>query len=121
MIFCGMGGGALVAGIAASFMLPRWGWQSVLYLGGALPIVLAAVLIVALPESVRFLIARGTDRRRVADLARRMGMSDPDGAQTRRGPPRRARTDAPGGAWAIARLFTEGRSPGRCSSGCRSS
>ena len=110
MIFCGMGGGALVAGIAASFMLPRWGWQSVLYLGGALPIALAALLVVTLPESLRFLVARGGDPRRAADLARRIGMPEPDRAtvfMSRSVPARTA-----GGASAIARLFTEGRTLG---------
>ena len=65
MIFCGMGGGALIAGLAASVMLSRWGWQSVLYLGGALPLALAVVLMALLPESIRFLTVRGADPGRV--------------------------------------------------------
>jgi MFS transporter, AAHS family, 4-hydroxybenzoate transporter len=105
-IFCGMGLGALIAGVAGSFMLPLWGWQSVLYLGGALPIALAFILIAALPESVRFLTLRGADPARVAMLTRRMGLPDrPADAPTRA---TRTRSER----FAVVDLFTEGRSTG---------
>jgi len=34
MIFCGMPLGALLGGLVSSVMVPRWGWQSVFYVGG---------------------------------------------------------------------------------------
>ena len=34
MLFCGMPLGALLGGMVSSVMLPRWGWQSVFYVGG---------------------------------------------------------------------------------------
>jgi AAHS family 4-hydroxybenzoate transporter-like MFS transporter len=107
MIFCGMGLGAMVAGIAGSFMLPLWGWRSVLYLGGALPIALAFILIAALPESVRFLTLRGTDPGRVATLKRRMGFL----VQQAAAPIRKTR-DTRSERLAVVDLFTEGRSAG---------
>jgi AAHS family 4-hydroxybenzoate transporter-like MFS transporter len=61
MLFCGMPFGALLGGLVSSVMLPRWGWQSVFYAGGMLPLVVALILIKVLPESIRFLSIRGTD------------------------------------------------------------
>jgi MFS transporter, AAHS family, 4-hydroxybenzoate transporter len=57
-IFTGMPAGAVVASQAAAFMIPRWGWRSVFVLGGALPLVLAVVLIAALPESIEWIESR---------------------------------------------------------------
>jgi AAHS family 4-hydroxybenzoate transporter-like MFS transporter len=72
LIFVGMGGGAVVAGIVGKAMIPIWGWRSVFYVGGALPIALALVLIKALPESVRFLIARDGAPEHVAAIMKRI-------------------------------------------------
>jgi MFS transporter, AAHS family, 4-hydroxybenzoate transporter len=62
MLFCGMPFGALLGGLVSSVMLPRWGWQSVFYAGGILPLVVAFILIKVLPESIRFLSVSGTER-----------------------------------------------------------
>src|SRR5450631_1267406 len=48
-------GGAMVSGLLATLFLPEWGWRSMFYLGGILPIVLCIVLLFALPESARYL------------------------------------------------------------------
>src|SRR6266540_5345529 len=79
LIFVGMGGGAVVANIVGQAMIPRWGWRSVFYVGGALPIALALVLIKALPESVRFLVVRGGRPERVSAVMRKIA---PDMAST---------------------------------------
>ena len=47
--------GAMSAGIIAAATLQSWGWRSMFYLGGMLPLTLAGVLYFALPESVRYL------------------------------------------------------------------
>jgi len=70
MLFCGMPLGALVGGLASSVMIPLWGWRSVFYLGGILPLAIALILIQALPESVRFLSARGKDAHAIAKIMR---------------------------------------------------
>ena len=62
MVFCGMPFGALLGGLVSSVMLPRWGWQSVFYAGGILPLVVTLILIKVLPESIRFLSVSGTNR-----------------------------------------------------------
>jgi len=61
-LFCSMPFGALLGGLVSSVMLPHWGWRSVFYAGGILPLVVALILIRVLPESIRFLIMSGTDR-----------------------------------------------------------
>ena len=59
VLFASMPLGALLGGLVSSVMLPRWGWRSVFYIGGILPLVLGLVLMKALPESLRFLAAKG--------------------------------------------------------------
>jgi AAHS family 4-hydroxybenzoate transporter-like MFS transporter len=51
-IFVGMPAGALISSVAASVLIPLWGWRSVFVLGGVLPLALALVLIRFLPESM---------------------------------------------------------------------
>jgi AAHS family 4-hydroxybenzoate transporter-like MFS transporter len=51
--------GGLIGALTSSFVIPHFGWQYVFYIGAVVPIVFAIVLIVWLPESLRFLMARG--------------------------------------------------------------
>jgi len=101
----GMAVGALVAGLASSVMIPRWGWRAVLYLGGALPILLALLLFKGLPESVRFLTVRGRDPARIARI---LGQISPELANGPTVPPPASITIQAAGT-PVARLFTEGR------------
>lgn len=55
-MFCGFPLGASCGGFLAAWMIPAFGWRSVLLLGGILPLVLVLVLLVALPESVRHMV-----------------------------------------------------------------
>jgi AAHS family 4-hydroxybenzoate transporter-like MFS transporter len=75
ILFCGMPLGAVLGGLVSWVILPRWGWQSVFYAGGLLPLALSLVLILALPESVRFLEVRGAGAREIAKI---MGRISPD-------------------------------------------
>ncbi len=54
MIFCGFTFGAAAGGFSASWLIPRFGWHSLMALGGILPLLFAPLLIWLLPESVRF-------------------------------------------------------------------
>jgi AAHS family 4-hydroxybenzoate transporter-like MFS transporter len=101
----GMAIGALVAGVASSLMIPHWGWQSVLYLGGGVPIVITLVLIKGLPESVRFLTVRGHDPRRVSQIIARISPELAEMPIARPTPSTKiAATGIP-----VTHLFTEGR------------
>ena len=77
-LFVGMPLGALFGGLASSAMIPAWGWRSVFYLGGILPLVVALILIKALPESVQFLAVRHGDPRKIAAIMGRVapGLAD---------------------------------------------
>ena len=68
MLFCGMPAGALLASSIGALILPRWGWQPVLYVGGFLPFVLALVLIKRLPESVRFLSQNPVNHQKIRKI-----------------------------------------------------
>lgn len=56
-MFCGFPLGAACGGFLAAWMIPLWGWRSVLLLGGVAPLVLTVVLLARLPESVRYMVA----------------------------------------------------------------
>ena len=58
LMFCGFPLGAALGGFLAARMIPQWGWQSVLKLGGAAPLLLVLALLFLLPESVRFMVTR---------------------------------------------------------------
>jgi AAHS family 4-hydroxybenzoate transporter-like MFS transporter len=57
-MFCGFPLGAACGGFLAAWLIPQYGWRSVLVVGAVVPLVLTAAMAVALPESVRWLVAR---------------------------------------------------------------
>ena len=75
LMFCGFPLGAAFGGFLAAWMIPQWGWRSVLVLGGVTPLVLAALLFACLPESVHFLLSRGAPSERIRDVMRRVSES----------------------------------------------
>src|SRR5208337_4983083 len=50
-MFCGFPLGAALGGFLAAWIIPNFGWRGVLLLGGATPLVLAVLILFALPES----------------------------------------------------------------------
>jgi MFS transporter, AAHS family, 4-hydroxybenzoate transporter len=69
---CGFAVGALSGGLLEAALLPYWGWPAIFYVGGAVPLLLAVALMLYLPESVRFLAARGGRGQEIAVILRRM-------------------------------------------------
>lgn len=70
-MFSGFPLGAAFGGFLAAWMIPQWGWRSVLVLGGVTPILLLVLLVLVLPESVRYMVAQGQPVERIrAVLAR---------------------------------------------------
>jgi MFS transporter, AAHS family, 4-hydroxybenzoate transporter len=59
LMFCGFPLGAAFGGFLAAWMIPHFGWRSVLLFGGGTPLLLSILLLIALPESVRFMVAKG--------------------------------------------------------------
>src|SRR5690349_17323778 len=56
---CGFAIGAASGGLLQAEMVPHFGWQGIFFIGGAVPLILAVALAMFLPESVRYLAARG--------------------------------------------------------------
>src|SRR6185369_4614724 len=65
MMFCGFPLGAALGGFLAAWMIPQWGWRSVFVLGGAAPIALTLLMLAMLPESVRYMVAKGQPAQRI--------------------------------------------------------
>ena len=78
-MFCGFPLGASVGGFVASWLIPHFGWHSVLVLGGVLPIVLSVLLIACLPESVKFLVVKKKPVDRVRRILSRISGESFDG------------------------------------------
>ncbi|BCG01372.1 MFS transporter [Paraburkholderia sp. PGU19] len=71
LMFCGFPLGAAFGGFLAAWMIPHFGWRSVLMLGGVTPLLLGVVLLLKMPESVRFMVANSQPVERIrATLAR---------------------------------------------------
>jgi MFS transporter, AAHS family, 4-hydroxybenzoate transporter len=66
IMFTGFNLGSAVIGFAAGYMIPIYGWRSVLLLGGIAPLVPVPILAVFLPESARLLCLKGAPPERVA-------------------------------------------------------
>jgi MFS transporter, AAHS family, 4-hydroxybenzoate transporter len=72
VMFIGFGVGSAVVGFAAGWMIPKFGWRSVLIAGGLLPLGLLPFLLFLLPESVRFMLVREYPAARIASTLGRM-------------------------------------------------
>lgn len=66
LMFTGFNLGSALVGFAAAWMIPHWGWRSVLAAGGVLPLALLPLLLWLLPESCRFMAVRGVAAPRIA-------------------------------------------------------
>lgn len=80
LMFVGFPIGSSLGGFISAWLIPQYGWQSVLILGGVMPLILAVVLIFLLPESVRYLVAKNKSQQQVATILRRIA---PIAADTR--------------------------------------
>lgn len=72
LMFCGFPLGAAFGGFLAAWMIPQWGWRSVLVLGGVTPLVLLLLMLALLPESVRFLVSRRAPVQRIRKVLARV-------------------------------------------------
>ena len=64
--------GGMLAGLYSSVVLSASGWRGLFFIGGALPLVLGVLLLLALPESPRFLVRRPARWEELAKLMARM-------------------------------------------------
>ena len=101
LMFCGFTIGSALGGLAAAQLLHLIGWRGVLVLGGVLPLLLVPVLLLALPESLRWLVLKGRDQARIHAIVRRI-------APTLASLPRLAVTDKKLAGSPMAELFRPG-------------
>jgi MFS transporter, AAHS family, 4-hydroxybenzoate transporter len=78
-ISCGFTGGAIAGGLISAALIPWAGWRSVFFVGGILPLGIAAVMYWRLPESLLFLSSQQGAQDRLRQLMRRIAPDiDPD-------------------------------------------
>jgi len=77
-MFCGFPLGAAFGGFLAAWMIPQFGWRSVLILGGVAPLVLVLLLFLLLPESVRYMVAESYPVERIRSVLRRISATVAD-------------------------------------------
>lgn len=61
VIYCGFSLGFVAAGITAAWLMPAFGWRSLLWVGAAVPLVLSVLLLVLLPESLDRMVRKQAD------------------------------------------------------------
>ena len=59
-ITVGFTAGAAIGGFVALWLIPLFGWRSVFFVGGAVPLAIALAMFWALPESLQFMAVRRT-------------------------------------------------------------
>ena len=64
-VSCGFTAGAMLGGVVSAALIPRWGWTSVFLFGGVIPLVIAALMLRFLPESMQFMVVNGKSLDRV--------------------------------------------------------
>jgi AAHS family 4-hydroxybenzoate transporter-like MFS transporter len=74
VIMVGYVAGASAGGLIAAWLVPSFGWPVVFWVGGLLPLVAAAVCLLLLPESVKFLVV---NNRRPDEVARLLNRIEP--------------------------------------------
>jgi AAHS family 4-hydroxybenzoate transporter-like MFS transporter len=80
VIFTGNPLGGFLGGQVIAQLLPHYGWQVIFWMGGLMPLVLIPLMLIWLPESPRFLLARGRMTPRMERLLRQLNI-EPTGTQ----------------------------------------
>jgi MFS transporter, AAHS family, 4-hydroxybenzoate transporter len=95
--------GIMLGGFVNSYLVTAFGWQMIFYVGGVLPLIVAALLTLMLPESLQFLIGRRGATGQAAQILARIvpGAVDQNAVLTVE------RDSLPGVP--VKYLFTEGR------------
>lgn len=71
-MFCGFTLGSALGGILAAYIVAHWGWHGVLLVGGIVPLAMVPLLGWLLPESVRYMVARGHGAAKIGRILHRI-------------------------------------------------
>lgn len=104
LVSCGFTVGAVLGGLLSAAMIPAFGWKSVFYLGGAVPLAMAVLMYVYVPESMQFLVLKGRRLDSVAACLRKIDPSVQIDAGTRYAMPEVKQSGVP-----MIELFRDGR------------
>ena len=104
VMFCGFSFGSAFAGWTVVALIRNYGWQAIFLVGGSIPIVVALLLIGLLPESIRFLVIKGGQKRRIFKYLVRIAPATllPDEVIA-------GADEHSGSAFSVGQLFAEGR------------
>jgi AAHS family 4-hydroxybenzoate transporter-like MFS transporter len=80
--FTGVAFGGAFPGPVAAFLVPSHGWQILFHLGGIVPLVVAIIVALWMPESIRFLVLKGARQAEAARLVRLLAPDTQVGADT---------------------------------------
>jgi MFS transporter, AAHS family, 4-hydroxybenzoate transporter len=64
--------GGAIPGIVGVTLMPSYGWPVIFVIGGVIPIVIGLCLILAIPDSIKFMVLRGDRHEAVAWLVRKL-------------------------------------------------
>jgi len=103
---CGLPMGSMAAAVISFLLIPAFGWKSVFYVGGIVPLVIVPFLIWYFPESIRFLALKKKNSAQIARILRAISPSSNFSAENQfvLNEQRASRST-------ISSLFTEGRAP----------
>jgi AAHS family 4-hydroxybenzoate transporter-like MFS transporter len=104
MMFCGQSLGSVLGGAVTAKLVPAFGWPAVFWVGGLLPLILALILIPALPESIHLLVLKGGKEAQIRQVLARMNPAFVYPSGTRFVAPPEHSGDFP-----VRQLFAEGR------------
>jgi AAHS family 4-hydroxybenzoate transporter-like MFS transporter len=99
--------GAVVGGLVSFWLIPNFGWRSVFFFGGAVPLVIGVFMFFLLPESLQYLALHRKSPEKLAKWLRRVDPSVNVTPQTQFIVREQREKGVP-----MVKLFQEGRAPG---------
>ena len=75
--------GASAGGLVAAWLVPTHGWRVLFYIGGLVPLALLPLLVLALPESIKYLLLSGKNPQAILRLVKALDPLIQAAAQTR--------------------------------------
>jgi AAHS family 4-hydroxybenzoate transporter-like MFS transporter len=102
----GFTAGAMIAGFVSFWLIPRFGWRSVFYFGGAVPLLIGTAMFFLLPESLQFLALHRKNPEKLGRWLRRVDPSVVVTRQTEFAVREQRQRGLP-----LVKLFQQGRAP----------